>query len=87
MKLVAAVCRVAGERVALVAVQRQAIEFTSEADRYVTALTPVFEDMPIVLVARDDAGSTRFYGREDLAQKLAQVPADKIPWQEIDAEV
>ena len=87
MKIVASICRVAGERVAVVAVQKQVTEYPSEADRYVEALMPAFDGIAVVLMARDEAGIVTWYGSEELCRKLSGVPVDSIPWQEMEVEV
>ncbi len=87
MKVVASICRVAGERVAVVAVDKSVVEYQSEADRYIDALSPAFDGLPVVLLARDEAGNATYFGREDLCQGLSPVPPDDIPWQELDLDL
>ncbi|MCU0726480.1 MAG: hypothetical protein MUE73_11935 [Planctomycetes bacterium] len=87
MKIVASICRVAGDRVALVAVQKSVTDHSIEADRYLEALAPAFPGCEVVLMGRDTEGATTFYGREDLNQKLSEVPLDRIPWQEMDVDL
>ena len=86
MKIVGSIVKIQGERVALVAVQKDVLEFSSEADKYLDALAPAFEGANVILTVQEE-GSVRYYGRPDLCEKLGQVPLDKIQWQEIDLDV
>jgi hypothetical protein len=87
MKITGSIVKAAGERFALVAVQPNVLEWTSEADRYVEALGTAFEDLPVVLVSQTDEGKVKYYGREDLTEAMAEVPLEQIPWREIDADL
>lgn len=87
MKIVASICKVKGERIALVAVQKSVLDHSVEADRYIQHLKQTFDDAPIVLYGQDAEGKGKFYGRGDLVDKLGEIPPDQIPWQEIEADV
>jgi hypothetical protein len=85
MKIIASTCKVQGEKVAIVAVQKEVMA-GSEAERYVGHLAPVFPDAQVVLFAEDE-GKARFYGRSDLVESLGQLDVAEIPWQEIDLDL
>ena len=87
MKITGSIVKAAGERFALVAVQRSVLDYTSEADRYVEALSTAFENLPVVLMGQAEDGKITYYGRDDLTRSLANVPLDQIPWQEIDVNL
>jgi hypothetical protein len=87
MKITGTIVKAKGDRFALVAVQASVLEFSSEADRYVEALSAAFDNLPVVLMGQTEDGKLKFYGREDLAQSLANVPLEEIPWQEIDVDL
>jgi hypothetical protein len=78
--------KIAGERIALVAVQKDVLEFSSEADQYVDRLSQVFEGLPVVLMGQDPEGG-KYYGRTDLVEKLGTVDPNQVPWQEIDVDL
>ncbi|MEN8151391.1 MAG: hypothetical protein ABFS86_16360 [Planctomycetota bacterium] len=86
MKIVGSIVKIQGERIALVAVQKDVLEFSSEADQYVDRLSQVFEGLPVVLMGQDPDGA-KYYGRDDLVKKLGTVDPNQVPWQEIEAEL
>jgi hypothetical protein len=86
MKIVGSVCRIKGERVALVMVDAGVLEFTSEADRYTELLSPAFDNLPVLLMAQKEGGAT-WYGRDDLVDAMGEIPPDQVPWQEMDLPV
>ena len=86
MKIVGSVVKIQGERIALVAVQKDVLEFSSEADRYVDRLGQVFEGLPVILMGQDPDGA-KYYGRSDLIEKLAEVDPNQVPWQEINVDL
>lgn len=86
MKIVGAVCRIKGERVALVAVQPDVLAYQSEADRYIQDLSPAFDGVPVLLMAEKEGGMT-WYGRDDLVDAMGQIPPEQVPWQEMDLPV
>lgn len=87
MKVVGSICKIGGDRVAVVMVQAEVLEFSSEADRYVDALSPAFDGLPVVLFARTDEGKAKYYGQSDYCDKLAKVPPEEIPWQQVDVDL
>jgi hypothetical protein len=87
MKITTSICRVAGERVALVAVQKSVVEHQVEADRCIEHLGPVFEGLPVLLMGVGESDSVRWYGRSDLVDKMGEIPVDRIPWEEIDVDL
>ena len=86
MQVVGAVCKVKGERVALVVVQESVVDYESEADRYVEMLAPAFDGNPVLLMAQTDGG-VRWYGRSDLVSAMGEIPPDQIPWKQLDIDV
>ena len=84
MKITGSICKVGGERIAVVAVQPGVLDHSVEADRYIEHLSPAFEGLPVVLMGQGEGDAVTWYGRTDLTEKLGQVPLDEFPWQEID---
>ncbi len=85
-KIVGSIVKIKGERVALVAVQKQVLDHSAEADRYVVHLAAAFPDMPIILMGQDPEGG-KFYGRGDLVDRLSEIDINEIPWQELDVDL
>jgi hypothetical protein len=86
MKLVGSIVKIDGERIALVLVQKQVLDYSSEADRYVEQLGSVFPGIPVVLLGQDEEGG-KYYGRTDLVEKLGQVDPNTVPWQEMEVDL
>jgi len=86
MKIVSSIVKIQGERIALVAVQKDVLEFSSEADQYVERLGTVFEGLPVILFGQDGDGG-KYYGDHQLVEKFAEVDPNQIPWQEIDVDL
>jgi hypothetical protein len=76
------VIRAQGITFAVVVVQRHVIDSRSEADRATVAFQPLFPGVPVVLMAQDAWGTPTYYGRRDIADFLANMPLEAIPWQE-----
>jgi hypothetical protein len=38
--------------------------------------------VPVVLMAQDYHGTPTYYGRQDIARFMADVPLEAIPWKE-----
>ncbi len=77
-----AVIREQGVTFAVVIVKKHVIDSTSEAGRAIAAFQPVFAGLPVVLMAQDYQGTPTYYGRQDIARFLADVPLSAIPWKE-----
>ncbi len=77
-----AVIREQGVTFAVVIVKKHIIDSSTEANRIIAAFQPVFPGLPVVLMAQDYQGTPRYYGRQDIARFLANVPLEAIPWKE-----
>lgn len=82
MRIQGAVIEEQGVTFAIVVVKRRIVSNSIEADRAIQAFQPIFPDLPIVLMAQDTRGAPTYYGRQDIAQFLADVPMSAIPWKE-----
>lgn len=82
MTIQGAVIREQGVTFAVVVVQRHVIDSGFEADRAIAAFQPLFPGMPVVLMAQDAWGTPTYYGRRDIADFMAGVPLEAIPWRE-----
>jgi hypothetical protein len=77
-----AVIREQGVTFAVVIVKQHVIDSSFEAGQTIAAFQPVFPGLPVVLMAQDYQGTPTYYGRQDIAGFLADVPLDAIPWNE-----
>lgn len=73
-----------GVEFAVVVVKPHVVQSRLEAGRAQLAFQPVFPGLPIVLMTQDSSGTPTYFGRPDLADFLARVPLDAIPWQEFE---
>ncbi len=81
MRVKGAVIREQGQTFAVVIVKPHVIQNHSEAADAISGFTPVF-GVPVVLMAQDGRGRPTYYGRQDIARFLANVPISSIPWRE-----
>jgi hypothetical protein len=86
MKVVSSIVKIDGDRIALVAVQKDVLEFSSEADQYVERLGRAFDGLPVVLFGQDEDGG-KYYGDNHLVSKFAEVDPSQIPWKEIELDL
>lgn len=77
-----AVIREQGITFAVVIVKKYIIDSSAEADEAIAAFQPAFPGIPVVLMAQDGWGTPTYYGRRDIADFLANVPLEAIPWRE-----
>jgi hypothetical protein len=77
-----AVIREQGITFAVVIVKKHVIDSSIEAGRAIAAFQPVFPGLPVLLMAQDYQGTPTYYGRQDIARFLANVPLEAIPWKE-----
>jgi hypothetical protein len=82
MKLQGAVIKEQGVTFAVVIVKKHVVDQPGEANRTINALSPAFGFVPVVLMAQDSRGVPTYFGRRDIANFLANVPMEAIPWQE-----
>ena len=65
---------------AVVLVKKSVLNDKIAADSLIGSLEAPFGGIPVVLMAQDDKGTPSYYGREDIAQFMATVPIENIPW-------
>jgi len=76
-----AVVKEQGVKFAVVVVKRHVIDNRSEANQMIASMQhQVFGGLPVVLMAQDSRGAPSYYGRQDIAKFLANVPMQAIPW-------
>ena len=71
-----------GVEFAVIIVKSHVVQDQVQAVRAQLAFQPAFPCLPIVLMAQDAWGTPTYFGRPDLAEFLASVPLEAIPWRE-----
>jgi hypothetical protein len=79
MQVTGAVIREQGVTFAVVIVKPHVVSNAHDAREAIAGLAPVF-GAPVVLMAQDSHGRPTYFGRQDLARFLSDVPVNAIPW-------
>lgn len=82
MKIQGAVIREQGQTFAVVIVKKSVIDNASRREKAQRSFEPLFPEMPVVLMAQDSRGAPIYWGRDDIAKFMANVPLEAIPWKE-----
>jgi uncharacterized protein DUF2188 len=77
-----AVVKEQGVAFAIVIVKKNVIDNKFEATKVTASFQSVFPGLPIVLMAQDHRGVPMYLGRRDIAQFLAGIPIQSIPWRQ-----
>ncbi|OQD59843.1 hypothetical protein MBBAR_1c02510 [Methanobrevibacter arboriphilus JCM 13429 = DSM 1125] len=80
MEFEGAVIKEQGIKFAIVIVKRHIVQNSSKADQTIQEFQPVFPGIPVVLMAQDSRGVPTYYGRQDIAKFMADVPIENVPW-------
>ena len=75
-----AVIREQGVTFALVVVKSHVVHNRSEAADTIMAFQPYFPGIPVVLVGQDYRGVPTYFGRQDIARYMSNVPMSAVPW-------
>lgn len=67
---------------AVVIVKEYVVNIPSEAQDAISSFRPLFPGIPVVLMAQDSRGTPTYYGRQDIARFMANVPLSAVPWKE-----
>lgn len=82
MQFQGAVIREQGVTFAVVVVKKHVVDDSFAARDAISNFQPVFPGMPVVLMAQDNRGRPTYYGRDDIARFLSNVPLRAIPWRQ-----
>ena len=82
MKLKGAVIKAQGVTFAVILVKMSIVNSQEQSEKSVNSLMKYFPDMPIVLMAQDEKGNSKYMGRQDIIEFLANVHPSQIPWKE-----
>ena len=80
-RVTAAAISMAGTKFMIVLVGLTVASGPGEADLVIADLQRKF-GVPIVLMGQQEDGTPIYYGDEDLKDRLAAVPVDRLPWKE-----
>ncbi|MCB2156548.1 hypothetical protein KQI84_16855 [bacterium] len=80
MTLEGAVIKEQGVTFAIVIVKRHVIQSNFVADEAIAKCQPLFPGLPVILMAQDTFGVPTYYGRQDIARFMANVPIQAVPW-------
>lgn len=80
MQVEGAVIREQGLTFAVVVVKSHIISNHMTATETIDGFGALFPGMPIVLMAQDSGGTPTYFGRTDIANFMASVPVNAIPW-------
>ena len=82
MKFEGAVIKEQGITFVIVIVAKHTVDNPGEADRAIASFEAFFPGNPIILMAQDETGRPFYYGRQDIADFMTNVPLKNIPWKE-----
>jgi hypothetical protein len=82
MKIQGAVVREQGVTFAVVVVKRYVVDNRAEADQAIQSFSLLFPGLPVVLMAQDARGVPTYYGRDDIARFMSNVPLHAVRWKE-----
>jgi len=82
MKFVGAVLKEQNVKFAVVKVKAKTLDSPSVRDHALQKFDKIFEGLPIVLVAEQDQGAPKCFGRKDIAQFMTTVRISQIPWKQ-----
>lgn len=76
-----------GQTCAVVSVQPAIFQNSINATMVIKALLPVFNGIPVVLMALDNKGVPGYFGRADLIGLLENFNIKDASWSQIEAEI
>lgn len=82
MKFQGSVMKEQGATFAIVIVKKYVIDNRIEAEKAIQSFQPVFPGIPVILMAQDSKGIPMYFGRDDIAKFMANVPLHAVPWKE-----
>ena len=82
MKVQGAVIKAQGVAFAVAMVEMSIVNSQQESEKKMGELMNYFPKMPIVLMAQDEKGNSKYMGRQDIVDFLANVHPSQIPWKE-----
>lgn len=76
-----------GKTCAVVSVQPAIFQNSINATMVIKALLPVFDGIPVVLMAIDNRGIPGYFGRGDLIDLLENINIKEASWGQIEADI
>ena len=75
-----AIIKEQGVTFGIMVVRPNALTEPSGQDQLVAQASRVFGGLPTVLMAQQQGGRARYYGRPDIVRFMAKVPLTAVPW-------
>ncbi|HET9395352.1 MAG TPA: hypothetical protein VFO36_04785 [Nitrospiraceae bacterium] len=76
-----AVVKEQGVTFGIAVVRRSVLDNPTARSQAIAEFSAVFGGIPTVLMAQDGQGTPTYFGRQDIADFLASIPMESIPWQ------
>jgi hypothetical protein len=67
---------------AVLVVKPHVLNNRPEADRLISAMSPEFGGVPVVLMGQDSRGVPTYYGRPDIVRFLQNILPEQLPWRD-----
>ena len=82
MQFQGAVIQEQGVTFGILIVQEHILNDLTRRDALVKKASRLFGGIPTVLMVQDFNGTPTYYGRSDIAEFMASVPLEAVPWKE-----
>lgn len=82
MKFQGAVVKERGVTFAVVIVKPHVLSNRPKANETIRSFRPFFPRLPVILMAQNARGVPTYFGRQDIARFMANVPISAVPWKE-----
>jgi hypothetical protein len=82
MKFQGAVIKEQRTTFAIVVVKKHIVDSGVQSEKAMCSFAPLFPHMPIILMGQDTRGNSKYRGRKDIVNFLANIDPSRIPWKE-----
>lgn len=82
MKFEGALIKEQGIEFAIVIVKKHILDNSFKSDEAIDSFQPYFPGIPVILMAQDNRGTPKYYGRTDIIKFMSNIPLEIVPWQE-----
>lgn len=82
MRVQGAVIKEQGVKFAIVVVKSLVLQNRFTANGALQKFGGLFPGMPIIIMAQNNRGTPKYYGRRDIVRFMSKVPLNAIPWRQ-----
>jgi hypothetical protein len=82
MKIQGAVIKEQGIKFAIVIVKQHIINCNSDGNKAIQQFSPLFGNIPLVLMSQNHRGTPTYFGLKDIVNFLSNIQVSQIPWSE-----